>query len=107
MSLSIPPVKSSFPASAKHIAVMGKSVGMKVTASLVRVSQIYLYISSVLGCVKWLTYTNVAVVGAADEHLLSALTHVHAIDHLFVSRMPSYPLASLYVPARQVHICRC
>lgn len=40
MSLSIPPVKSSFPASARQIAVMGKSVGMKVTASFVLVSQI-------------------------------------------------------------------
>lgn len=40
MSLSMPPVNSSLPASAKHMAVMGKSVGIKVTASLVLVSQI-------------------------------------------------------------------
>ena len=47
MSLSIPPVNSSLPASARHIAVMGKSVGMNVTASFVRVSQIYSYSQSV------------------------------------------------------------
>jgi hypothetical protein len=40
ISLSMPPVNSSLPASAKHIAVIGKSVCMKVTASFVRVSQI-------------------------------------------------------------------
>jgi hypothetical protein len=45
MSLSIPPVNNSLPASAKHIAVMGKSVCMKVTASFVRVSQICVHVS--------------------------------------------------------------
>jgi hypothetical protein len=45
MSLSMPPVNNSLPASAKHIAVMGKSVWMKVTASFVRVSQICAHVS--------------------------------------------------------------
>ena len=40
ISLSIPPVNSSLPASARHMAVIGKSVEMKVTASFVRVSHI-------------------------------------------------------------------
>lgn len=39
MSLSMPPVNSSFPASARQIAVMGKSVGMNATAAFVLVSQ--------------------------------------------------------------------
>lgn len=41
MSLSMPPVNSSLPASDKAIDVIGNSVGMKVMASFVRVSQSY------------------------------------------------------------------
>jgi len=50
-------------------------------------------------------YPNIAVIGAAHEHLLAALADVHAIDHLFMAWMPSYPLSSFYIPARQMHIC--
>jgi hypothetical protein len=47
------------------------------------------------------------VVRTADEHLLSTLAHVHAVDHFFMPWVPAYPLASLNIPARQVHVCRC
>lgn len=40
MSLSMPPVKSSLPASERAMAVIGKGVSMKSTASFVRGSQI-------------------------------------------------------------------
>lgn len=43
MSLSIPPVNSSFPASDRAMAVIGNSVGIKLMASLVRVSQSYVF----------------------------------------------------------------
>lgn len=95
----MPPVKSSLPASDRHIAVMGKSVGIKVTASFVRVSQIYS--GRQLHSMKKMeqhTYPYVAIVGAAHEHLLAALTNVHAIDHLLVPRVPPYPLARLDIP---------
>src|SRR5690348_8291469 len=110
MSLSMPPVNSSLPASAKHMAVMGKSVGMKATASLVLVSQIWsrLVLPSLpshhSSCS---TYANVTIVRATDEHLLAALAHVHAIDDLLVAWVSPYALARLDVPTCQVHVCRC
>lgn len=53
-----------------------------------------------------MTYTDVTVVGAADEHLLTAFADIHAIDDLFVSRVPPYPIASFNIPTGQMHVCR-
>jgi hypothetical protein len=53
-----------------------------------------------------LTYANVAIVRATDEHLLAALAHVHAVNDFFVSWVPPDPFASLNVPTREVHVCR-
>jgi hypothetical protein len=106
----MPPVNSSLPASAKHMAVMGKSVGMNVTASFVLVSQIWsrlvLRPASHRSSCPSPTYANVTVVRATDEHLLATLAHVHAVDDLFVAGVSPYALAGLDVPARQVHVCR-
>jgi hypothetical protein len=62
MSLSMPPVNSSLPASARHIAVMGKSVGMKVTASFVRVSHICNHVRHIQQRLDQHTHSNVTVV---------------------------------------------
>ena len=96
----MPPVNSSLPASDKAIAVMGNSVGMKLTASFVLVSQSCPVVSFALPKPPHLTHPNIAIIRTADEHLLTTFAYVHAIDHLFVSRMSPYPLASFNVPAR-------
>lgn len=103
----MPPVNSSLPASDNAIAVMGNSVGMKLTASLVLVSQSCAVVSHDLANLPHLTYANVAIIGTADKHLFATFAHIHAIDHFFVSGMPSYPLASFNIPTRQMHVRRC
>jgi hypothetical protein len=104
ISLSMPPVNSSLPASDRAMAVIGNSVAMKLMASLVRVSQSYHPLTLHL-FQSMPTYPDVSIVGAADKHLLSALADVHAIDHLLVTWVPPYPLARLHVPACQVRVC--
>jgi hypothetical protein len=80
---------------------------MKVTASFVRVSHICSRVSQVRSRLDQYSHPNVTVVRAANKHLFTALAHVHAINHLLMTGMPAYPLSSLDVPARQVHICGC
>lgn len=108
MSLSIPPVNSSFPASESAIAVIGNSVGMYPTASFVRGSHICCTLSGLFRLERYAeTYPNASVVRTAHKHFFAALADVHAIDYLLMAWMPPYPLSCLHIPACQLHVCRC
>ena len=100
ISLSNPPEYSSFPASESATAVIGPSVSTWSVASFCRGSQIFKGISVGEEDIWVRSYSNCAVIAPTYQHFYSTLTYLQRIDDFVVSRVPSYSLSCLCIPAR-------